>query len=60
LRLGSGDAGANALDDNRPLELGEHAEHLEERAAGRRGGVYPLLMKVQVAADGAQLAQEGD
>ena len=28
LRLGASQSGVDALDDDRPLELGEHAEHL--------------------------------
>src|SRR5512132_3400972 len=53
-----GDAGADALDDDRPLERGEHAQHLEQRAAGRRGRVDALLVQVELAMSGAQLAEK--
>ena len=51
---GAGDAGADALDDDRAFELGEHAEHLEQCPAGRRGRVYALLMQIQIAAHSTQ------
>ena len=56
--LGAGDPRLNALDDDGAFELGEHAEHLEQCPASRRGGVDALLVQVEIAADGAQLAKK--
>jgi hypothetical protein len=53
-------AGLDALDDHRALELGEHAHHLEHRLAGRGAGVEALLMQVQIDALGMQLGEEPD
>jgi hypothetical protein len=39
---------AHPLLDHRPLELGEHAHHLEQGLAGRRRGVETLLVQEQV------------
>ena len=65
LGLGAGDAGADPFDGDGALELGEHAQHLKQRPAGRRGGVDALLVQgdallvqVEIAADGAQLAEK--
>ena len=41
-------AGMHPLPDERPLELSEHAEHLEKRLTGWRGRVDALLVEVQV------------
>ena len=51
-------AGAHPLLDHRPLELGEHAHHLEHGLAGRRRGVEALLVQKKVDAERVQLAQE--
>ena len=48
---------ADALDDHRPLELGEYAEHLKHAPARGRPGVDRLPVQVQVATGGLQLAQ---
>src|SRR5262245_49252533 len=37
--------GADSFPDHRPLELAEHAHHLEHGLAGRRPGVEPLLIQ---------------
>jgi hypothetical protein len=42
--------------DDRALELREHAEHLEERLAGRRAGIDALAIEVQVNPGAVQLA----
>ncbi len=59
LRPGPGKSGLNAITHHRPLELGEHAHHLEKRLAARRGGVHPLLVQVEVDVGRLQVAQEG-
>jgi hypothetical protein len=41
-----GGAHDNAFLDDRALELGEHAQHLEKRLAGGRAGVDALAIKV--------------
>ena len=56
--LGPAQAGHDALADHRALELGEHAQHLEHRPAGRRRCIEPLLVQEQVDALGVELAQE--
>jgi hypothetical protein len=53
----SGDSGADALDDDRAFELTENAQHLEQRAPGRGGRVDSLLVQIEIAADGAELAE---
>src|SRR5262249_52433783 len=53
-------AGHHAFLDDGPLELGEHAQHLEEGLAGRRRGIDPLLMEIQAQALGMDLAEGGD
>jgi hypothetical protein len=44
--------------DDRALELREHAEHLEERLAGR--GIDALAIEVQVNPGAVQLAKKAD
>src|SRR5262249_23004713 len=46
--------------DHCPLELAEHAHHLEHGLAGRRRRVQCLLMEVEINALGPQLVEEGD
>jgi hypothetical protein len=46
--------------DDRALELREHAEHLEERLAGRRAGVDALAIEAQVNPGAVQLAKKAD
>src|SRR5262249_3877361 len=43
--------------DHRPLELGKHTHHLEQRAARRRGSVQRLLMQIKIDARFVQLLQ---
>src|SRR5262249_36618418 len=50
-------ASANALLNDRALELGKDTEHLKHRLAGRRGRVETLLMQKQVAAERVKLGQ---
>ena len=40
----SGDSRPDTLDDDRPFELGEDAEHLKERATGRSSRIDALLV----------------
>jgi hypothetical protein len=40
------------------LELGEHAEHLKERAACGRAGIDALTLEVQVDPSAVELTQE--
>jgi hypothetical protein len=56
LRPRPGDARGDSLLDDRALELREHAEHLEERLAGRRAGIDALAIEVQVNPGAVQLA----
>jgi Bacteriophage Sf6, terminase small subunit-like len=58
LVLGPPQAGAHPLLDHGPLELGEHAHHLEHGPAGRRRGVQALLVKEEVDAQRVQLTEE--
>src|SRR5713101_697681 len=44
LRPRLGDASPDPLHDHGPLELGEHAEHLEHGLAGWRAGIEPLSL----------------
>jgi hypothetical protein len=47
---GARETGANSLNEDRALELREHAAHPEHGLPGRRAGVQPLLVQVQVYA----------
>ena len=60
LRPGPRKAGVDALDDDRALELREHAEHLVHRPARRGAGVEPLLglFSVPAWADGNMVKAE--
>jgi hypothetical protein len=40
------------------LEFGEHAEHVEERLAGRSAGIHRLLSRFQRDAAGLQLVHD--
>ena len=55
-----GDAGADSLLHDRSLELGEHAHHLKQRLACRRGCIEALLVQVQINALAVQLAEQPD
>ena len=48
LSSSSPEPGVDPFDDDRPLELGEHSEHLEERFARWRRRVQALLVQVQI------------
>ena len=48
LSPGSGQSCFYPFLNHRSLEFSEHAAHLEERFAGRRGRVYALLVKVEI------------
>jgi hypothetical protein len=51
LRPGAVQAGADALRDDRALELGEHSEHLQQRPAGRCRSVdAPVMHHVELMA----------
>ena|SRR5215472_13959980 len=53
-----GNSSMNAIFDDGTLELGEHAEHLEQRAPSRRGCIDRLPIHVEIAAGTVQLAEE--
>jgi hypothetical protein len=55
-----GDTRGDALLNDRALELGEHPEHLEQRASGRGGCVNHLLLEIQIAPGGVEFAQKAD
>jgi hypothetical protein len=57
---GSLKAGADALLNHRPFELGEHAQHLAHRLAGRRGSVDALLLQEKIDIESVKLGQEAD
>jgi hypothetical protein len=59
LRPGPPEPRLHPFHDHGPLELGEHAEHLQHGLVGRRRGVEPLLVEVEIDAPGSQLAQQG-
>ena len=50
----------DTFPDHGAFKLGKHAKHLKHRAAGRRGGVEPLLMQIQVDALGVEFLQDAD
>src|SRR6266481_5131809 len=56
--LGPLQASADALLNDRALELGKHAEHLKHGLASRRGRVETLLMQKQVYDERVKLGQE--
>ena len=60
LHASPGDAGVDALLDDRALELGEYAKHLEQRPSGRRGRVDGLPFEIKVAPRAVQLPEKAD
>jgi len=46
--------------DDRALELGKYAEHLEERPPGRGSSVDRLLFEIEIASGGVEFAQKAD
>src|SRR6266487_547505 len=56
--LGPLQASADALLNDRALELGKDAEHLKHGLAGRRGRVETLLMQKQIDAERVKFGQE--
>src|SRR5215472_12838537 len=46
--------------DDRALELGKYAEHLEERSPGRGSSVDRLLFEIEIASGGVEFAQKAD
>jgi hypothetical protein len=60
LRACLGDAGAHPLHDHRALEFREHPEHLKHRLAGRRAGIEPLPVEIQIHPSAVNLAKEAD
>jgi hypothetical protein len=56
---GAGKARVDAFDDDGPLELGEHAEHLVHRPPRWRAGIEALLMEVEIDLPLAQIRQDG-
>src|SRR5437867_4548508 len=60
LRARPGDARGDAFLDDRAFGLREHAEHLQERLAGRRACIDALSIEVQVNARAVKLAEERD
>jgi len=58
LGFGSGLTGDDPAGDDRPLELGEDAQHLEEHPAAGRARVDGLLVEIEVAASGLDVRQE--
>ena len=57
-RLGGADAFELSLAAQIGLEFGEHAEHVEERLAGRGAGVDRLLGRLQRDTAGLQLVHD--
>ncbi len=57
---GAGHAGLDPLDDDRSLELGEHAEHLVHRLARGCDRVQALLVQVGVDLALADLVEDTD
>ena len=55
-----GDAGCDPLVDQRPLEFGEHAQHLEKRLTRGRACVYALPIEVQINPGAVELAEKGN
>jgi hypothetical protein len=53
-------AGENTFDDDRALELGEHAEHLKESPTSRCGGVDCLPFEVEIDTGAIKLTQEAN
>jgi hypothetical protein len=60
LLSGPGKPGVYPLLDDRALELGEDAKHLEESPPGRRGCVHGLLLEVKIGPSGAEFAEKAD
>jgi hypothetical protein len=52
------ESGPNPLANHCPLELGEHATHLEHGLAGHGRGVDALSVQVQIDALGLQIGQQ--
>jgi hypothetical protein len=53
-------AGTDPFLDHGPFELGKYAHHLKHCLAGRRRGVEPLLMQVEVNPQRVNFGQEAD
>ena len=55
-----GKPGVYPFMDDRALELGKYAEHLEERPPGRGSSVDRLLFEIEIASGGVEFAQKAD
>ena len=53
-------AGLGALGDQRPLELGDGAQHLQGEHALRRGGVDRIAQAAEMRAAGLELLDDGE
>ena len=49
-----GNAGTDALSDQRACEFGEYSEHLEQGTTRRRGRVDTLTLELEIDASDAQ------